>query len=876
MDVRTRADHPRAPSTAVRRRDGIARGTGGTAAVAGLLLATTAAAGVLRMQSADAALRCREADRPQALAEIDAPFTLLAWVGLGPARDAPEALAVIGLGDAISVEIDPKRGRWRVHSEALARPDAIELPCALPDHPTGDPPPESPVIAWSLLAIAFDPGDARVEIAIRHAGMTAHASAALDGSRLRNGAWPVRLGADGGRAAFGGAIGLTLIERGARAAGTLAPLVEALWPTGEPSYGGLAPPAGSPAWSDVAWMIGHGVFTYPSAQANPAATGAEVGAPIAINSLPIYNPTAGADFFSVGVPASIAGTWTFETPFRTWDGNGWSFRRAPPDIGLGGPRWTPRPGALVREVAAGAPTAIRRVVITANSRAARTNAAYYGGLLESWAFGGLYPARRSAVSGVIIPAWPAMTPWPFFRSTARVEGDVRFAGWTSHPTATFGSFGSHGQDFPALPGYPLAGTAAIITPGAAYVPKARPEAGTRLDSVTQPVLVRACLLRAPGAGRARFRGEKATAQGSAGTADGEWQTIDLDTTTVIHPLVAGDGLDQPARTIRLAGHVPGIAAGDGCFIADGFSTGGISLVSAVDFEDGTDGPRTVVVLERWFSLTPVVGGSVLHFGPVEPHWVAHAWPGLPAGDASIYRGIRIEAENAPVVLLFTECLRPDQPGLVIGAVGRAGWGYGLQLQRSLTAAGGLMWARAIQPDVVLQFFAHQQAQVTDMAAYTAQIRRAAPGTDVWWCGDPDLDGTQADAEGTDAWHPWILDHADAFDVGAVSAHESPQAGRGLDRAANGEVANGSHPSARGCQRFMEATLTLLIEATAPRSTCPADLTGDGTVDFADLLALIATWGACPGLPDRCPADLSGDAEVGLADLLALLAAWGGC
>jgi hypothetical protein len=48
-----------------------------------------------------------------------------------------------------------------------------------------------------------------------------------------------------------------------------------------------------------------------------------------------------------------------------------------------------------------------------------------------------------------------------------------------------------------------------------------------------------------------------------------------------------------------------------------------------------------------------------------------------------------------------------------------------------------------------------------------------------------------------------------------------------------------------------------------------DLNGDGSVNGADLAALLASWGACSG----CAADLDGDGGVGAADLAILLAAW---
>ncbi|MCA9291455.1 MAG: VCBS repeat-containing protein [Phycisphaerales bacterium] len=48
-----------------------------------------------------------------------------------------------------------------------------------------------------------------------------------------------------------------------------------------------------------------------------------------------------------------------------------------------------------------------------------------------------------------------------------------------------------------------------------------------------------------------------------------------------------------------------------------------------------------------------------------------------------------------------------------------------------------------------------------------------------------------------------------------------------------------------------------------------DLDGDGDVDPADLAALLAAWGTCPG----CPEDLDGDGTVGPSDLAILLANW---
>jgi hypothetical protein len=57
--------------------------------------------------------------------------------------------------------------------------------------------------------------------------------------------------------------------------------------------------------------------------------------------------------------------------------------------------------------------------------------------------------------------------------------------------------------------------------------------------------------------------------------------------------------------------------------------------------------------------------------------------------------------------------------------------------------------------------------------------------------------------------------------------------------------------------------------------CEADITGDGVVGTADLLAVIAAWGPCTGCPeDIAVGSCGGDGTVGTADLLSVIANWG--
>ena len=56
------------------------------------------------------------------------------------------------------------------------------------------------------------------------------------------------------------------------------------------------------------------------------------------------------------------------------------------------------------------------------------------------------------------------------------------------------------------------------------------------------------------------------------------------------------------------------------------------------------------------------------------------------------------------------------------------------------------------------------------------------------------------------------------------------------------------------------------------TSCDGDIDLSGTVDVADLLELIAAWGAC----QWCPADIDDSGAVDVTDLLILIAGWGSC
>ncbi len=56
------------------------------------------------------------------------------------------------------------------------------------------------------------------------------------------------------------------------------------------------------------------------------------------------------------------------------------------------------------------------------------------------------------------------------------------------------------------------------------------------------------------------------------------------------------------------------------------------------------------------------------------------------------------------------------------------------------------------------------------------------------------------------------------------------------------------------------------------STCEADVNGNGTVDFPDLIQLLSVFGPCAS----CPEDFDESGSVDFNDLVSMLSFWGPC
>ncbi|MDY7110505.1 MAG: hypothetical protein SYC29_17885 [Planctomycetota bacterium] len=727
-----------------------------------------------------------------------------------------------------------------------------------------------PVDEWMLIAASFDAGQGRLT-GWAQSETVARSSAWHEVSGWNGGEpWPLRLGATATAPAFVGQIGLLVFRDH--------PIDEAdfdaMFNSGAPHYfaPALLETGNMTGFSGIEWMIGHGLVTAPNRLVNANAEGAELGDTVNGDNYLVYNAGDGSDCYSPGSLASVIGVWTLRSPHapdEPWSG---FFARQLPDLGLSGSHYVERISPKARQLAYDTPTGLIRVIVSSNSRGIRRSAVFYGEILEQWALGGVYPARQGNMAGVMVSAGPIWTNWPFMRWTGRTVGTVYGSKSTPLNSTAFGNFGGHGNGAADnFPGYVLAGQALVIEDGSSFIPKAQPESETQFDERTDPVTVRAMLLKFPGSGEVIYLGEKGPWQMSTDFSnEGDPVTMPLDTTIRTYVMSPEDSFDSGALTLTLSGVMEDIEIGHACFISDGTGKDGISMIVNVDTSDGAS---TVVTLERGFPTDPVPGASTLKFGPVEPVWVGFEWEGLAPDDPYYYRGIRLSASNGIVVVLFLDCFNPEADGFIVGPMGQVGRGYNRQLELFFSENGIPLFG-AIEADVWLQLFAQQNSPASCMVAYTDAIRQMSPATEIWWCGDPDFDTDVEDMEGTDYWQEFILDNAVTHDVGAIVAHERPNIGIGFERLADGQVGNKNHASARGCRLYLQEVLAMMRDAALEDgSSCPWDLDDDGEVDTADLLLLLAAWGPC-GV--ECPADFDGDGIVGTSDLLALLSEWGPC
>ena len=303
-----------------------------------------------------------------------------------------------------------------------------------------------------------------------------------------------------------------------------------------------------------------------------------------------------------------------------------------------------------------------------------------------------------------------------------------------------------------------------------------------------------------------------------------------------------------------------VTVGDAVFVSGGLGQGGFAVISRV----GGDGLTTEITLEHWFTVSPALG-STIEIGPWEIVTVEYEWPALAPSETEVWRGLELTAVGGPVVNFAWDAWRPDVSGLVFGIAGWGGNGYTPQLQEAVAAATPA-WMQALDPDVWLQAFATQASSPTSMSDYLSEIRQALPDVEVAWLGEG---AHSIFGAGSQAWHLYILEQAQAAGVAAATLVRDDSIGTYLDQCVDALRSDGAHLSHRGNTRLAEGWTEMLRQA----ALASPDIDGDGVVGITDFLLLLGNWGPCPAPPELCPADLDGDGVVGIVDLLLLLANW---
>ena len=169
-------------------------------------------------------------------------------------------------------------------------------------------------------------------------------------------------------------------------------------------------------------------------------------------------------------------------------------------------------------------------------------------------------------------------------------------------------------------------------------------------------------------------------------------------------------------------------------------------------------------------------------------------------------------------------------------------------------------------DVWLVMFATQFNTPDAMSIYTAVIRDALPDAEIGWFG-----GARHRIATWEPWHRYILENAAGEGVFAASAIRDPRLGQFTDQLAEGLRADANHLSAKGNLRLAEIWTEQLLLA-ALDCLIFADINRDGTVDSADLSAVVGGFGTEPG--PFTGGDINGDGKVDGADLSVLIGAFG--
>lgn len=830
---------------------------------AGATAALVAASqGAIRASSPDSFVQLAQVNGPSVVTSGAPAFSCFVWIHRSDADSQP--MYILEIPGAFDLLVDPADQSIRSHRGGTGGPGgagvALELILPLRDR-TG----EVPLDEWILLGISWNNstgefrGWARSENLPRVQDSIVAPGFAPSGplGDLTLG-WPQRAGT----VAQQGVYGLIVFRDLAVDGGDF----DDVWAQRD-YFGGyridnvlgggnLNGPNGA------VWMVNHAILTNPSeAVTGIPASAALPGDTIAIDNYCVLDTSdPDSTLLTAGLVSSLSpapDSFEYVSPYDV-GGEPFFIRQVPAVPDLPEPWYVTGVAPKIRQLALGTPQGLIRCVVSANSRGTKTSDADDQTWPENYAHG-FIQTHLGVVAGVLNrPARiNAGHRWFAFDN---LNAPVR-SGVVSHITAAgaqqgFARLWSNSASAPVGPGQGI-----WMNDGAVFALKAKPEPGS-LVVADAPLVVRTYMLRFPGAGTLSWRPVKAAAQNLPGTT-GPATTVDLGAPgSFSHVLAGADVVDPVLSQLVLDGDfTTQVNAGDAVFVSAGLGEGNFSVISGVS----GDGVTTWITLEHWFTHSPVTG-STIEIGPWEIVTVEHEWPALAPSETEVWRGLELTAVGGPVVNFAWDAWRPDVSGLVFGIAGWGGHGYTGQLEEAFATATPA-WMQALGPDVWLQGFATQASEPVSMSDYLNEIRQALPEVEVAWLGEGEH---SIFGEGSQAWHVYILNEAQAAGVTAATMVRDLSIGTFPDQCADGQRADSAHLTHRGNTRLAEGWTAMLRQA----AMASPDIDGDGVVGITDFLLLLENWGPCPAPPTFCAADLDGDGVVGITDFLLLLGNWG--
>ncbi len=617
------------------------------------------------------------------------------------------------------------------------------------------------------------------------------------------------------------------------------------------------------------WMINHGVFIEPwnatsMFDLTPAQLAAKMNEPARITDFHVYSRQSSymSTSFRVVRPTTAVESMTYRSPFERQPG--FFVRRLPEFVDDFSTQPVQAVAPLSRRLGeravpnSGPPM---RVVVSANSRGVRQQ----DGTGQAGGFAhGFTLATFEDNAGIFLRPVRVSNVGPYFGLRTSTGADYQ-------PRRSPDAYPIETTNFSRLfTGGPTTnadgpGTGILlILQNSYYGLRCQPEPGSRLTA-DRRLTVRAYVLEYPNGPVVQVAADAGPTQSATGV---QTTVGSVDLNTAIPALDSVVSAVESNTEFLIPGNLTAgpqtISEGMGCSLHWYGSRGSVSIVQSVRFDPGANSTR--IVLERAHDYSVNVGSTV-RFGPVGIRVLEHTHG--PAEPGFEWRGLELTRTSAPdrssLVVFAYDAFNPDDGGLAFAPAGWSGRGYDAQLDTSFSSSHR-NWIAAAQPDLWLEFIAHQQSHPSSMERMRQTIAQGSPTTEIAWVGCVEFE----DGDTHESWHRYILENAKAAGVPGFTVFDHPLTGSFFDGAIDGAFVAGNHLTARGNTAIANATLDVL--KTAAR--WPGDANNDARVDFNDLNMLLSNFGASGPNDGSLPGDVNLDGSVDFTDLNAVLSNFG--